>query len=127
MDTKNVVMLYDQIVSSYRETEDNKASTTVKIILDKMSLLEAAIGLRAYAEFKKHDGRISERNRDWLRLITISEDIDWVVFSADYGYEHAFRQYGRDMKYPSLDEVHPAHIDNVITVLRSNQNKTKLY
>ena len=101
-----IAKVWDGIIETYKETiPQNNPKVTVAAIYKKFGKSKANEAFATIAEIKKHDGRISSRNRKKLSSIPVNPDCtvwDWMV---------------NPMLRCDLDYIHTAHIDNLITEL----------
>lgn len=104
-DLVEIAKVWEGIIETYKETiPQNNPKVTVAAIYRKFGKAKANEAFATIAEIKKHDGRISPRNRKKLSSIPVNPDCtvwDWMnpMFKTD------------------LDYIHTAHIDNMITEL----------
>ena len=105
-DLKEIAKVWDGIIETYKETiPQNNPKVTVVAIYQKFGKAKANEAFAPITEIKKHDGRISKRNRE--KLSSIPVDPDCTVWDRMIN-----PMIGTD-----LDYIHTAHIDNMITEL----------
>lgn len=105
-DLVEIAKVWDGIIETYKETiPQNNPKVTVAAIYRKFGKEKANEAFATIAEIKKHDGRISQRNRK--KLSTIPVNPDCTVWDRTIN-----PMIGTD-----LDYIHTAHIDNMITEL----------
>ncbi len=80
-------------------------SQTMSTIIDSIGLDATVEMFSAVAQIKKHDGRIYGANREWTNSIEVNPDA-------------LKREYGNEFIYAGLDDIHTAHINQIITELR---------
>lgn len=104
-DLKEIAKIWDGIVEIYKETiPQNNPKVTVSAIYKKFGKAKA----RSFCNNrrnKKHDGRISQRNRKRLSSIQVNPDCT------------VWDRMINPMIGTDLDYIHTAHIDNMITEL----------
>ena len=104
-DLKEITKVWDGIVDIYKATiSQNNPKFTVTQIYKKFGKAKANEAFATIAEIKKHDGRISQRNRK--RLSSIPVNPDCTIWDRS-----------NPMLRTDLDYIHTAHIDNMITEL----------
>lgn len=103
MIAKEISKTWKAVVSIYKETRDYTPKTTVDAIIGKFGINVTKEVFATVAEIKKHDGRICEKNREYLRSVSVDP-----------------RNVDRDspVMYAGLDDIHTSHIDQMITELR---------
>lgn len=105
-DLKEIAKIWDGIVEIYKETiPQNNPKVTVSAIYKKFGKAKANEAFVTIAEIKKHDGRISQRNRKRLSSIQVNPDCT------------VWDRMINPMIGTDLDYIHTAHIDNMITEL----------
>lgn len=105
-DLVEIAKIWDGIIETYKETiPQNNPKVTVAAIYRKFGKEKAIEAFATIAEIKKHDGRISQRNRK--KLSTIPVNPDCTVWDRRFN----------PMLKTDLDYIHTAHIDNMITEL----------
>ena len=101
-----IAKIWDGIIEIYKETiSQNNPKKTVDAIYKKFGKAKANEAFATITEIKKHDGRISPRNRKKLSSIPVDQNCtvwDWMI---------------NPMLRCDLDYIHTAHIDNLITEL----------
>lgn len=94
------------IVKIYKTHEYNDSpKTTVEKVIEEIGSQNMLYALASISAFKKSDGRISGKNRIWMEEIvkSLPDDI-------------AERSHSNPM-FANLDEIHTAHIDQLIAYL----------
>ena len=105
-DLAEIAKTWDGIVDIYKAIiSQNNPKFTVTQIYNKFGKQKANEAFATIAEIKKHDGRISQRNRK--RLSSIPVNPDCAVWDRMIN-----PMIGVDLNY-----IHTAHIDNMITEL----------
>lgn len=104
-DLVEIAKVWNGIIETYKETiPQNNPKVTVDAIYKKFGKAKANEAFATIAEIKKHDGRISQRNRKKLSSIPVNPDCTiW--------------DRSNPMLRTDLDYIHTAHIDNMITEL----------
>lgn len=96
---KTVCSIYESTIS------DNKPKVTMSKIVEILGLDVTKETFATVSAIKKHDGRIYGKNREYMNGIPVNPDsVRW--------------EYGNPMIYADLDDIHTAHINNLITELR---------
>lgn len=96
---KAVCCIYESTIS------ENKPKATMSKIIETLGIEATKEVFATVSAIKKHDGRIYGRNRDYMNSISVNPDsLNW--------------EFGNPMIYAGLDDIHPAHINNLITELR---------
>ena len=83
----------------------NRPDYTAKEIVDEIGMDDALEVFATVAWIKKHDGRIYGLNRDFMNSIEIN------TLNAAWNHEN-------NMMSTGLDDIHTAHLDQIITYLR---------
>ena len=92
------------VVQIYKDTRETNPKATIQKIVDTIGL-DAAVDVFAVVVYiKKHDGRISEKNKHFMNKI---------IFNT----ECVKMKNGNPMLYAGLDAIHPAHINQLVTEL----------
>lgn len=104
--------MWQDIVRIYNNTMDLTPQITVNEILKQYSLEDTIYAFAVISAIKKHDGRIYGDNRKFMDSISI--DPVYVKWTAE-----------NPMKGCGLDEIHTAHIDQMITELRKRSKDIK--
>lgn len=105
-DLVEIAKVWDGIIETYKETiSQNNPNVTVAAIYKKFGKSKANEAFATIAEIKKHDGRISSRNRKKLSSISVNPDCT------------VWDRMINPMLKTDLDYIHTAHIDNMITEL----------
>ena len=93
------------IVRIYNSSKTMPPDNTAKIIIETLGYDQAVETFAVIAAIKIHDGRIYGANRDWMN-------------SVSYNPEAAVWSRENPVIYAGLDEIHTAHINQIITALR---------
>ena len=90
----------------YAETrERNRPGVTAERIVEELGLPAAVQAFAAVAKLKKHDGRIYGKNREAMEAVETAPGADaW--------------EGGNPLLRARLDDIHPSHINDIITSLR---------
>ena len=116
------MMSAEEIASAWKEIvqirENGRSNNTfspekdMMAIVDKFGLEQTEEVFATIAAIKKNDGRIYGLNRDYMNTISVdSQNTEW--------------RSENPVLYAGLDDIHPAHINQLITELRkirSNNN-----
>ncbi len=105
--TKDLKNLWFKVREIYHTSFDAREipEQTMNKIVDDIGLDAAVEVFAAVAQIKKHDGRIYGKNREWTNSIQITQDaLQW--------------DYGNELIQAGLDDIHTAHVDQLITELR---------
>lgn len=102
--------MWQDIVRIYINTMDLTPQITVDEILKQYSLEDTIYAFAVISAIKKHDGWIYGDNRKFMDSISI--DPVYAEMTAE-----------NPMKGCGLDEIHTAHIDQMITELRKRSEK----
>ena len=94
-----------ELLKSKETIPQNNPKVTVSAIYKKFGKAKANEAFATIAEIKKHDGRISQRNRKRLSSIQVNPDCT------------VWDRMINPMIGTDLDYIHTAHIDNMITEL----------
>lgn len=105
MNDKKCADLWRKIVSIYKETCETNPNATMNRIIEEIGLEDTKEVFATVAAIKKHDGRIYGANREYMNSIPVNSDN--VVQSSE-----------NKMIYAGLDDIHTAHINQLITELR---------
>ena len=105
-DLKEIAKVWNGIIETYKETiSENNPKITGAAIYRKFGKAKANEAFATIIEIKKHDGRISSRNRKKLSSIPVNPDCT------------VWDRMINPMLSVDLDYIHTAHIDNMITEL----------
>lgn len=105
-DLVETAKVWNGIIEIYKETiSKNNPKITVAAIYKKFGKAKANEAFATIAAIKKHDGRISPRNRKKLSSIQVNPDCT------------VWGRMINPMIGTDLDYIHTAHIDNMITEL----------
>ena len=105
-DLKEIAKIWDGIVEIYKETiPQNNPKVTVSAIYKKFGKAKANEAFATIAEIKKHDGRISQRNRKRLSSIQVNPDCT------------VWDRMINPMIGTDLDYIHTAHIKTLQFVI----------
>lgn len=111
--TKEMDAVWADIVKAYRDTMLLTPRDTVDRILKERDYDVVVETFSAVTRLKKGDGRICRRNRAWMESIPVMpECYDWI----DPANHRTYRLHG-------LDDIHTAHIDQLISELYELANK----
>lgn len=96
---------WKEVVQIYNETCTETPKTTMNKIIERLGTEKTKEVFATVAAIKKHDGRIYGVNRKFMDEIPVNpESVEW--------------QHGNRMIYAGLDDIHTAHINQLITELR---------
>ena len=102
---------WDKIITVYKETE--RPDYCIQRILEEMDLEKALETFAAITQIKSHDGRIYGKNREEMEKISIDKNcLKW--------------EHGNPLVYKGLDEIHPAHINKLITELLKERDAREI-
>lgn len=112
MTPEKIATCWCRIVEIYTKSfEKNSPKYTMGEILKEIGLDQAKETFAAVAAIKKSDGRIYGYNRDVMNSIPVDPRcLEW-------------NRSNPLLKTEKLDEIHTAHINNLITVLVSEMKK----
>ncbi len=103
---------WKRVVKIYKDTRDKTPGDTANQIIDELGLDNALITFSTIAHIKQHDGRIYGDNRKAMdNTPYIEEAVRW--------------ESGNPMVYAGLDDIHTAHINQIITYLLKNKSLVK--
>ena len=106
MTPKEAMEAWNTVIDTYKETVmQNNPEVTVTEIVKRLGKEKTNEIFATIAMIKKHDGRISLRNRDKLRSISVNPD----CLVRD--------RFENPLLTCALDYIHTAHIDNMISRL----------
>ena len=105
-DLVEIAKIWNGIIEIYKETiPQNNPKVTVVAVYKKFGKAKTNEAFATIASIKKHDGRISPRNRKKLSSIPVNPDCT------------VWDRMVNPMIGCNLDYIHTAHIDNMITEL----------
>lgn len=113
---KRLRAVWEEIIDCYNETCESGPDATLNAILQKESLSDVVTVFSIVAQIKIHDGRIYGVNRDYMneRFTTFAnEHSDMARLSTKLTHDNPFF-------YGGLDKIHTAHIDNMISAIRTH-------
>lgn len=99
---------WNLLKEAYDETRGQDPKKTLEVLQDVLdgNLDILKITLSAYAAIRKHDGRISEKNREYYKEApTLPDAVKW--------------ESGNPVISMGLDDIHPANVDQIMTALRT--------
>lgn len=101
--------VWKKIVSIYRETCNSSPKETMKTIINEIGISKTKEIFATVAAIKKHDGRIDGINREYMNSIHVN---------------HMCIENNSDnpVIYAGIDNIHTAHINQLITELRRCDN-----
>ena len=105
MTTYQCAKVWKEVVRIYNETRETNPKTTMNQIIEWLGIDNTKEVFATIATIKKYDGRISHINREYTNSIPVN------------------RLCIRPLRdnpviYAGLDDIHMAHIDQLITELR---------
>ena len=106
MTPKECADAWKKVVSIYNETRDTTPATTVKKIVDLLGIRKTKEVFATVASIKKADGRIYGKNREFMESIPVNP-------------ECCVWERSNPIIYAGLDDIHTAHINQLITELRT--------
>lgn len=105
MSANEIANAWKEIVRIYNETRTTSPETTMNEIVDTFGINKTKEVFATVAAIKKHDGRIYGANREYMNSIPVDPEIvEW--------------RSGNPVVYAGLDDIHTAHINQLITELR---------
>lgn len=106
MDAKECASAWKTVVRCYKDTiGDNNPEITMERIISELGMESTLTVFAVVAKIKSHDGRIYGKNREFMESIPTDETC--TVWNED-----------NPVLYAGLDDIHTAHINNLITELR---------
>lgn len=105
LNKKNVANNWKEIVKVFNSTRETNPNITAKEIVNQIGYEQTVETFAVIAAIKKYDGRIYGKNRDWMNQIPV--DPESVVYERE-----------NPVIYAGLDDIHKAHINQIITALR---------
>lgn len=110
MTPKECAKAWKEVLRIYDETRETTPRTTMDKIVESLGIEKTKEVFATVAAIKKHDGRIYGDNRKYMDSISINP-------------ECVERKFGNPMIYAGLDDIHTAHINQLITELRRILNE----
>lgn len=95
---------WKKVIECYDATRGLKVRETAEIITTELGKKKALEVFATVARIKKHDGRISPKNRKAMECVPVNQD------NCVIGHKNPMWDAG-------LDHIHTTHIDQIITVL----------
>ena len=92
-----------RVVEVYDKTRDGKPSDTMKQIISEFGYGKAREIFATIAKIKQHDGRIYGANREFMNETPTNPEIGYMS------------------RIGHLDDIHPAHINQLIGELRKER------
>ncbi|MBS5368957.1 MAG: hypothetical protein KHY19_05795 [Coprobacillus cateniformis] len=105
MTTYACAKVWKEVVRIYNETRETNPKTTMDRIIEWLGTDNTKEVFATIAAIKKHDGRISHINREYVNCIPVNPRC------MEYNCNNP-------ILYAGLDDIHMAHIDQLITELR---------
>lgn len=105
MNAMEIALTWKTIVQIYKETRDETPGITVNEIVSLYGIDKAKEVFATVAAIKKYDGRIYDENRKYMDGIPVDQEIVEL-------------RNGNPLLYAGLDDIHTAHINQMITELR---------
>ena len=93
------------VVHIYNDTRETTPDATMNKIIDSLGIEKTKEVFATVASIKKNDGRIYGKNREYMNSISVNP------VSVVWSHENR-------MIYAGLDDIHTAHINQLITELR---------
>ena len=110
MTPSETATVWRSIVYIYNETREKGPKETMQKILERWDLADVKETFATVAKIKEHDGRIYGLNRK-------------AMASTPTNPEAVERVFGNPMFTAGLDDIHPAHIHQMITELLHAEKK----
>lgn len=106
MSAKEIAQAWDEIVEIYKNSTDRTPVITMQMILNRFSIEDVKTVFATVYRLKyTHDGRIYGSNKDFLSSIPVdSENTKW--------------ESSNPVMRAKLDDIHPSHINQLVTALR---------
>lgn len=96
---------WKKIVRIYNDTSDQTPEVTMNYIIRELGVVQTKEVFATVAAIKKYDGRIYGINREYMNGVATDPQItEW--------------RSGNPVIYAGLDDIHTAHINQLITELR---------
>ena len=105
MTTYQCAKVWKEIVRIYNETRETNPKTTMDQIIEHFDVDVTKEAFATIAAIKEYDGRISCSNREYTNGISVNPRC------MEYNHNNP-------ILYAGLDDIHMAHIDQLITELR---------
>lgn len=113
LSSKECAGAWKSVVKCYRETIDsNNPELTMETIINLLGFETTEEVFATVSKIKENDGRIYGENRKYMESVPVN------VESTAYGYEN-------QVMYSGLDDIHTAHINNLISELRKLKEERK--
>lgn len=109
MNKREIANAWKNIVNIYDESRTSSPRETLQKIISKYGLEQTKEVFATITVIKKHDGRICGKNRKYMDSIIICPEN--IVICSD-----------NPILYAGLDNIHTAHIDQLISELRKLDN-----
>lgn len=111
MTPKECAQAWKAVCGIYKDTiEENRPNKTMGEIVRSLGKEKTKEVFATVCKIKKHDGRIYGTNRKYMESIPVNPDsVKW--------------ERENPMIYAGLDTIHPTHINNLITELRTVEGK----
>ena len=104
MTTTELTKAWKTVIAVYQETLHSSPKQTADAIIDRLGCSETLEVFATVTQIKANDCRISSQNRRKMAAIPVNlEAISW--------------ESGNKFIHAGLDEIHTAHIDQIITEL----------
>lgn len=106
MSAKQIAQTWDEFVEIHKSSTDHNPVSTMQMILNKFSIENVKTVLATVYRLKyTHDGRIYGLNKDFLYSIPVdSKNTKW--------------ESSNPIMRAKLDDIHPSHINQLVTALR---------
>lgn len=105
MTVKECTEAWEKVKEIYGETREGSPKETVDRIVNSIGLEKTKEVFATVAAIKKGDGRIYGKNREYMESIPVNPKA--TIWSRE-----------NPMLYTGLDDIHTAHINQMITELR---------
>lgn len=105
MDRTECAEAWKTITRIYKETEELSPDVTMQKIIETFGKAKTEEVFATVAAIKQYDSRIYGANREYMDSIPVNP-------------ESVKREHGNPMLYAGLDDIHTAHINQMITELR---------
>lgn len=115
MSGKECAENWKKIISAYKEnirSGDSRPDHTMDKILDSMDIESTYTAFAIVAAVKPHEDRISSWNRKFLAEASLPDECR--------AWNHS-----NPMVYAGIDDIHMAHVDDLVTELRKRYKEMK--
>ena len=105
MNAKEITDIWKSVVKIFRNTKQGGPKITVNAIIEQFGIEDTKEVFATVTAIKQHDGRINRKNREYMDTVPVN--LQNIKINSE-----------NPVMYAGLDDIHTAHINQMITELR---------